>query len=74
MTTNAPSSQLLRAAETGRGGGDYALVDARKGGCALMDEITARGLDIDEGMVVKVGNDLHYGSDAIFELGAKQIY
>ncbi len=40
------------------------LIDARKGG-ALMDEITARGLDIDEGMVVKIGDDLHYGSDAI---------
>jgi predicted DCC family thiol-disulfide oxidoreductase YuxK len=43
------------------------LVDARQGG-ALMDEITARGLDIDQGMVVKIGDTLHYGSDAIHEL------
>lgn len=43
------------------------LIDARKGG-ALMEEITARGLDIDEGMVVKIGDDLHYGSGAIHVL------
>ncbi len=34
----------------------------------IMDEITARGLDIDEGMVVRVGDRLHYGADAIHEL------
>ncbi|MCB1682400.1 MAG: DUF4166 domain-containing protein [Rhodospirillales bacterium] len=46
---------------------ELVLVDARKGG-ALMEEITARGLDIDEGMVVKIGDDLHYGADAIYVL------
>jgi len=49
------------------GGPALNLIDARRGG-ALMDEITARGLNIDEGMVVKIGDELHYGSDAIFEL------
>ncbi len=34
----------------------------------IMDEITALGLDIDEGMVVRVGDRLHYGADAIHEL------
>lgn len=34
----------------------------------LMDEITELGLDIDEGMVVKVDDRLYYGSDAIHEL------
>ena len=34
----------------------------------IMDEITARGIDIDEGMVVRVGDSLHYGADAIHEL------
>jgi predicted DCC family thiol-disulfide oxidoreductase YuxK len=34
----------------------------------IMDEITALGLDIDEGMVVRVGDKLHYGADAIHEL------
>lgn len=40
------------------------LVDARKDS-ALMDEITAAGLDIDQGMVLKVDGRLHYGSDAV---------
>ncbi|MFQ5609119.1 MAG: DCC1-like thiol-disulfide oxidoreductase family protein [Woeseiaceae bacterium] len=34
----------------------------------VMDEITALGLDIDEGMVVKSKGRIHYGSDAIHEL------
>ena len=33
-----------------------------------MDEITAAGLDIDQGMVLKVGDRLYYGSDAIHTL------
>lgn len=44
--------------------GTLVLVDARSGG-PLMDEITAKGLDIDQGMVVKVGKELYYGPDAI---------
>ncbi len=40
------------------------LVDARQPG-ALMDEVTAAGLDIDQGMVVKMGEVLYYGADAI---------
>ena len=42
------------------------LVDARKDS-ALMDEITGAGLDIDQGMVLKVGDTLHYASDAVRE-------
>ena len=41
--------------------------DAREPSDAL-DDITALGLDVDEGMVVKVDDRLHYGSDAIHEL------
>ena len=33
-----------------------------------MREITAAGLDIDEGMVLKVGDQLYYGADAINRL------
>jgi len=44
--------------------GRLELVDARDGG-PIMDEITSRGLDIDQGMVVKVGDELYYGADAI---------
>lgn len=44
--------------------GTLHLVDARKPG-PLMDEITAAGLDIDQGMVLKLGDTLYYGADAI---------
>ena len=47
--------------------GHLTLVDARDGG-PLMDQITAAGLDIDQGMVVKVGENLYYGPDAIHVL------
>ena len=40
------------------------LVDARQPS-ALMDEITAAGLDIDQGMVVKFQDVLYYGPEAI---------
>jgi len=47
--------------------GKLTLVDAREGG-PLMDEITAAGLDIDQGMVLKIGDELYYGADAIHTL------
>src|SRR5215813_6427302 len=47
--------------------GKLELVDARDGG-PIMDEITAAGLDIDQGMVLKVGKQLYYGADAIHAL------
>jgi predicted DCC family thiol-disulfide oxidoreductase YuxK len=40
------------------------LVDARQPG-ALMDEITRAGLDIDQGMVLKVRGQLYYGDAAM---------
>jgi predicted DCC family thiol-disulfide oxidoreductase YuxK len=40
------------------------LIDARQPS-EMMDEITAAGLDIDQGMVVKFKNALYYGADAI---------
>ncbi|NIN35223.1 MAG: hypothetical protein GTN46_01120 [Gammaproteobacteria bacterium] len=33
-----------------------------------MDEITAKGLDIDQGMVLRMDDRLYYGSDAIHAL------
>jgi predicted DCC family thiol-disulfide oxidoreductase YuxK len=47
--------------------GTLRLVNARDAG-AVMDEITARGHDIDQGMVLKVGDVLYYGADAIHAL------
>jgi len=42
-------------------------VNARES-TAVMGEITEAGLDIDQGMVVKMGGQLYYGSDAIHTL------
>jgi predicted DCC family thiol-disulfide oxidoreductase YuxK len=47
--------------------GSLHLVNARESN-AVMEEITKAGLDIDQGMVVKVGGQLYYGSDAIHTL------
>ena len=47
--------------------GALRLVNARDAG-GIMDEITAKGLDIDEGMVLKFGDSLYYGADAIHVL------
>jgi len=47
--------------------GELRLVNARDAS-TVMDEITLKGLDIDQGMVLKVDNNLYYGSDAIHTL------
>ncbi len=47
--------------------GQLHLVDARQPS-ALMDEITAAGIDIDQGMVVKLRGAIYYGADAIYVL------
>jgi predicted DCC family thiol-disulfide oxidoreductase YuxK len=47
--------------------GDLRLVNAREDS-EVMREITAQGLDIDQGMVLKMGGQLYYGSDAIHAL------
>ena len=47
--------------------GTLHLVDARQRG-ELMDEITRMGLDIDQGMVLKLNHVIYYGPDAIHML------
>jgi predicted DCC family thiol-disulfide oxidoreductase YuxK len=47
--------------------GRLRLVNARDA-VPVMDEITASGLDIDQGMVLKVGGVLYYGADAMHAL------
>lgn len=47
--------------------GELRLVDARQSS-TVMDEITARGWDIDQGMVLKAGGKMYYASDAIHAL------
>ncbi|HEX5057621.1 MAG TPA: DCC1-like thiol-disulfide oxidoreductase family protein [Gammaproteobacteria bacterium] len=49
------------------GVGDLRLVDAREH-TEVLREITALGWDIDQGMVLKMGGRLYYGSDAIHAL------
>lgn len=44
--------------------GDLKLVDARRDS-PVMEQITSQGWDIDQGMVLKIGSRLYYGSDAI---------
>ena len=44
--------------------GRISLLDARQDG-ELLRQVTARSLDIDEGMVVKYRGELYYGADAI---------
>ncbi len=44
--------------------GNLHLVDARKE-LELMNEITKMGLDIDQGMVLKIDARIYYGADAI---------
>ena len=44
--------------------GDLVLIDARENP-EVLKEITAEGLDIDQGMVLKMGGQLYYGAYAI---------
>jgi predicted DCC family thiol-disulfide oxidoreductase YuxK len=47
--------------------GDLRIVDAREDS-EVLNEITAQGLDIDQGIVLKIGGQLYYGADAIHTL------
>lgn len=47
--------------------GDLKIVNAREHN-EVVDEITAQGFDIDQGMVLKMGEQLYYGADAIHAL------
>ena len=47
--------------------GELKLINAREN-TEVMQQITAQGLDIDQGMVLKMGDNWYYGSDAIYML------
>lgn len=47
--------------------GKLRIIDARESS-EVMDEITGMGLDIDQGMVLKLDGQIYYGSDAIHAL------
>jgi len=56
-----------RAARLREAVGTLRLIDAREPS-AVLDEITRRGLDIDQGMVLSVDGVIYYGADAICAL------
>ncbi len=56
--------KLVRVRESA---GVLNLIDARENP-EILQEISARGWDIDEGMVLRVEDQLYYGSDAIHTL------
>ena len=47
--------------------GELVLVDARES-TAVLQQVTEMGLDIDQGMVLKLNEQIYYGSDAIHML------
>lgn len=47
--------------------GELRIIDARENS-AIREELTAMGLDLDQGMVLKMGEGLYFGSDAIHAL------
>ena len=47
--------------------GELKLVNAREDS-DIMQHITAQGLDIDQGMVLKLDENWYYGSDAVYML------
>lgn len=56
--------QVVRIRETV---GNLRIVDARESS-EVMQEITNMGLDIDQGMVLKMNDQIYYGTDAIHAL------
>ena len=56
--------QYLRLREAA---GQVTLVNAREGG-PLVDELQRAGLDLDEGMVLKLGGRYYHGADCIHAL------
>ena len=53
-----------RLSERAKAPAEIRLVDARDSG-ELLEQVTAAGLDIDQGMVVEADGELYYGADAI---------
>jgi predicted DCC family thiol-disulfide oxidoreductase YuxK len=56
-------------AEVRADAGRIRLLDARKDG-ELLREVTARSLDMDEGMVVRYRGELYHGGDAVHLLAS----
>ncbi|MGU3538886.1 DCC1-like thiol-disulfide oxidoreductase family protein [Methylobacterium sp. A54F] len=57
-------SNYVRLMALRRSVGPVALIDARLGG-SLVEDIRQRGYDLDKGMVVRYGQHLYFGADAL---------
>lgn len=57
-------SNYVRLMALRRSVGTVALVDAREGG-PVVEDVTRRGYDLNNGMVVRHGQTLYYGPDAL---------
>jgi predicted DCC family thiol-disulfide oxidoreductase YuxK len=60
-------SAYIRFLRFRKSAGAVELIDARSGG-PVVDEIVAAGLDLDEGMVLKMGGRFYHGDDCIHAL------
>jgi len=56
-----------RAVRIRRSVGELQLINAREDS-TVMRELTALGLDLDQGMVLKLDNSIYYGADAVHML------
>ncbi len=57
-------SQAVTIAQTA---GGLETINARDGG-ALVDDVLARGFDLDEGFVVRIGDEFYHGAEAMHRL------
>ena len=60
-------SRYVRLLRLRKALGEVELVNARNGG-PIVDELLCAGLDLDEGMVLKIGEKLYHGADCINRL------
>jgi predicted DCC family thiol-disulfide oxidoreductase YuxK len=60
-------SRYVQLVRLRRAVGSVKLVDAREGG-PLVEELMAAGFDLDEGMVLKLGDRLYHGNECVHML------
>ncbi len=63
-------TRYVRMARLREAAGEVTLVNARERDHPRVAEVRARGLDLNEGMVVLLDGQMHYGSDAMVVLSA----
>lgn len=61
-------SAVARMARIKKAVGELRILNARDATCPVMDEIHARGFDLNQGIVVKLGEQFYHGEDALHML------